>query len=161
MELTTGLCMKFSKCSFQGSRTHFAFIYVRREAFWSYDQLTTDLVRNGMGLQRKHTANWGGAESPRVTEETHACWRFRVPHFACLPVWHSMPQPHMQIVIITVLFMRHIFKWKESLPKISTSMTFVHAEHLNIHIYVLRDRASKLHSIWKHTLSFLKAPMQK
>ena len=106
-----------------GFRNFFCFSIPQKKSVVN-NELTTHFVRNGMELQRKHTTanqdkDWvtrGHGGEPVSADTPHS----RVQDIACLPVGPSMPQPHMQIGTITVLFMKHIFKLKESLPKIST-----------------------------------------
>lgn len=111
---------------------------------------------------------WSRREStPQQTERGAKSWQARkegapaaaatshsgVKFIACLPVWPSMPQPHMQIVTITVLSMRRIFKLKESLPKISTLNDICAcraSEHS--HLCPQKTEPTGCIQIWKHTL---------
>lgn len=82
-----------------------------------------------------------------------------VKYTACLPVWPSMPQPHMQIVTVTVLSMRRIFKLKESLPKISTLndiCTCRASEHS--HLCPQKTEPTGSIQIWKRTFFFFFCP---
>lgn len=85
--------------------------HISWEMEWGRRKSTPQQTKRGTKSQQAREEG-----EPEAADTSHS----GVKYIACLPVWPSMPQPHMQIVTITVLFMRHIFKLKESLPKIST-----------------------------------------
>lgn len=111
---------------------------------WSRRESTPQQTERGAKSQQ---AREEGA--PAAAATSHSGVKF----IACLPVWPSMPQPHMQIVTITVLSMRHIFKLKESLPKISTLNDICAcraSEHS--HLCPQKTEPTGCIQIWKRTL---------